>query len=205
MVIIGGLIAVFATAILCRCDRPALGQRQARRRRLLHDRRRAHGRRARYAITSDVDVHRGLISFDRHGRLQPASACGCARTRSTPIFVGVAARDDVDDYLDDTATRTLTDFDFAPFRPQYRTASGDEPPAAPTEQRSGRRPRGHGTQTLDWDVESGGWTLVADERRRLTRASTRPSTPARRSPIIGQVGVDRDRRRARDPGARRRC
>ena len=96
MVIIGSLIAVFAVAILCGAI--ALqwvnGKRDGDGYFTTGD---AHLAADTYAITSDVDVHRGLISLIgkdgfsrvrihvRSNRDAPSSSASPARTRSTTI------------------------------------------------------------------------------------------------------------------------
>ena len=161
MVIIGGLIAVFAAGDPVRGDRPALGQRQARRRRLLHDRRRRTSPPTGYAITSDVDVHRGLISIIGKDGFSRVRIQRALEPRRPAVHRRRRSRTRSHDYLDNTAHTELTDFDLAPFRPQYRTIARRR-----AARRSGRAGdldgvrHGQGDATLDWNVESGGWTLV---------------------------------------------
>jgi hypothetical protein len=114
-----------------------------------------------YAVTNDLDVHRGLVSligkdgFSRV-RIQVHS------DRDARVFVGVARSHDAFLYLQDSRHDVITDFDLAPFRPQYRTTRGDEPPADPAKQSfwvASATSEGRDA-TLDWKVESGPWTLV---------------------------------------------
>jgi hypothetical protein len=112
------------------------------------------------ALTSDLDVHRGLVSVigkDGFSRVR----LHVRSTRSEPVFVGVARSGDVSDYLRNTGATRLSDFNLAPFKPFYTESIGDETPAAPGEQTFWTaKAQGTGTVTLDWDVEPGGWTLV---------------------------------------------
>jgi hypothetical protein len=111
-----------------------------------------------HALTSDLDVHRGLVSV--------IGKDGFSRVRlhvrtERDMFIGVARSLDVNDYLRDTSATRLTDFDLAPFRPYYTETVGDADPGPPGEQDIWTaKAQGSGTLTLDWDVEPGGWTLV---------------------------------------------
>jgi hypothetical protein len=111
-----------------------------------------------HALTSDLDVHRGLVSV--------VGKDGFSRVRlhvrtQRDMFIGVARSLDVNDYLRDSSYTRLTDFDLAPFKPYYTETLGDANPGAPGEQDIWTaKASGTGTLTLNWDVESGGWTLV---------------------------------------------
>lgn len=181
MVIIGGLIAGFGVLVLCGAillhwvngKRDGDGYFTTGDVQLVAD---------TYAITNDLDVHRGLISIigkDGFSRVRIEARS----RRGTPMFIGVARPRDVHDYLDDTEHTVLTDFNLAPFRPQYRTVRGEEPPADPAKQAIWTA---SGETRLDWKVVSGGWTLV------LMNADGSPGVDATVNagaeiPIIGQA------------------
>ncbi len=80
-----------------------------------------------------------------------------------PVFVGIAPTDEVSRYLSGVAHTSVSDVDSWPFEGSYdeRTVAGDRRPAAPGKQpiwaASAQGPR---TQTLDWDVEDGDWSVV---------------------------------------------
>jgi hypothetical protein len=122
-----------------------------------------------HALTSDLDVHRGLVSV--------IGKDGFSRVRlhvraPRPMFVGVARTHDVSAYLGDTTYTRLTDFDLAPFRPYYSGVIGDaSSPDPPGEQNIWTaKAEGTGTLTLDWKVAPGSWTLVlmnADGSRKV--------------------------------------
>jgi hypothetical protein len=180
MVIVGGLILFVAAAILCLAI--ALhwvnGKRDGDGYFKTGD---VHLSSAGYAVTSDVDVHRGLISLigkDGFSRVRIEARS----RRGTPMFVGVARPQDVHDYLDDSGHTVLTDFNLGPFRPQYREVRGDALPTDPAT----RVWTASGEMTLDWKVASGGWTLV------LMNADGRPGVDAivnagAQVPIIGRL------------------
>jgi hypothetical protein len=78
-----------------------------------------------------------------------------------PVFVGIARTDDVSRYLARSAHATLTDVNYDPFKPTYRTAGGTRRPAAPADQTFWvASTHGPGTQTLTWDVKQGNWSVV---------------------------------------------
>ncbi|MDD9369162.1 MAG: DUF4389 domain-containing protein [Acidimicrobiales bacterium] len=77
------------------------------------------------------------------------------------VFIGIGPENDVERYLDDVSHAEITDLDVDPFRATYRTFGGDapdEPPGAETFWAA--QAEGDGTQTLEWDLESGDWTVV---------------------------------------------
>ncbi len=111
-----------------------------------------------YAVTSDdLDID-GIPAGDHvYGkvRLKVRDDAGA------PVFVGIAPTRDVDAYLAGSAHATLTDVDFSPFDPDYSVTAGERSPARP-----GSQPiwaasvEGAGTQTLNWDVKDGHWSIV---------------------------------------------
>jgi hypothetical protein len=111
-----------------------------------------------YAIASDdLDVDGIPLGKDRYGkvRLKVADRGG------KPVFAGIASSRDVDAYLAASAHATLTDLDFSPFKADYRTSRGDRRPAPPAAQDIWvASAQGPGTQTLDWTVKDGSWSVV---------------------------------------------
>jgi len=91
---------------------------------------------------------------------------GAVRVRATssdrtPLFVGVARTADVERYLAGVAHAEVTDFELGPRRTETRFAGGGAPRNAPTEERfRAASASGTGTQTLDWELEKGTWSLV---------------------------------------------
>ena len=75
-----------------------------------------------------------------------------------PVFTGVARTSDVDAYLRGTAHATLTDVDFDPFEPSYRTTRGSAP-ARPADQDFWAA-TGNAGKPLDWKVRDGSWSVV---------------------------------------------
>jgi hypothetical protein len=80
-----------------------------------------------------------------------------------PVFVGIAPTDRVSRYLNGVAHTSVNDVDSSPFEVSYdeNTVTGDRRPAPPGEQRIwAASVQGAGTQTLEWDVEDGDWSVV---------------------------------------------
>ena len=98
----------------------------------------------------------------------PVSAGDLARVRvrastlpARPIFIGIGPRDDVERYLAGVAYDEVVDVDFDPFRVTYRARPGTRLPASPAEQTFwDASATGAGTQSVEWDLESGQWSLV---------------------------------------------
>jgi len=142
-----------------------------------------------HALTSDLDVHRGLVSV--------IGKDGFSRVRlhvqaPRDMFAGVARTEDVNRYLRDTTTTRLTDFDLAPFRPYYAGTLGDRsgldtaPPPPGDQDIWTAKAQGTGTLTLDWDVEPGGWTLVLMNADGSTGVDAQVDAGAK-IPIIGTI------------------
>ena len=98
----------------------------------------------------------------------PVSAGDLARVRvrastltGRPIFIGIGPRDDVESYLAGVAYDEVDDVDFDPFSVTYRRQPGTGVPASPTEQTFwDASATGAGTQSVEWDLEGGQWSLV---------------------------------------------
>jgi hypothetical protein len=79
----------------------------------------------------------------------------------TPAFVGIARSADVERYLGATAHAEITDFEVDPFRAEMRDSGGSGRPAPPGSQDFwAMSAAGSGTQTVDWPVQDGDWTVV---------------------------------------------
>jgi hypothetical protein len=141
-----------------------------------------------YALaTDDLDVNTDMPGwFDEshvlgHIRLKASSRAG------KPIFVGIAPTKDVNAYLRGTGHATVTDVDYSPFRATYRTRAGDRP-APPVAQRFWTASaNGTGTQTVDWKVRGGNWSVVvmnADGSRNVD-AGVKAGSDAPWLPTVG--------------------
>lgn len=109
--------------------------------------------------TDDLDVQGAgwLIDDDVLGKIRLRADA----RNGKPVFIGIARTGDVDRYLSGTAYAQLTDIDYSPFEPTYRDHAGTGSPGVPSEQGIWvASTHGPGTQTLDWDVEDGTWSVV---------------------------------------------
>jgi hypothetical protein len=102
--------------------------------------------------TDDLDVN-GVP-----GSLGRVRVTAQSRNRK-PVFAGIARTRDVDAYLQNTAHKTLTDFDVDPFDPTYRTSRGTAQPARPADQ-SFWAATTDGAKPLEWKVRDGNWSIV---------------------------------------------
>jgi hypothetical protein len=117
-----------------------------------------------YAITSerlDVVLDEGVPSAGRAG---PIASFVLRVTSATPgqeIFVGVGPQDEVAAYLSAVEHSELTQLNFNPFRPTFRTAGGDQLPALPATQDFWNvSAQGPGSQQVESDLRSGSWAVV---------------------------------------------
>lgn len=77
------------------------------------------------------------------------------------VFVGIGPDDDVRAYLDGVGHAELEDVDFDPFEVEYRFVEGGPPEEPPIEQAFWvASVEGRGSQTLEWDIESGRFAVV---------------------------------------------
>jgi hypothetical protein len=115
-----------------------------------------------YAIATDeLDLDLGgpgsVIERDRYGRLRLQATSNAGK----PVFVGIAPTREVSAYLRGTAHSTVADIDTSPFRATYETHHGAARPAPPAAHRFwAASAQGSGRQTVTWDVEDGGWSIV---------------------------------------------
>ncbi len=80
---------------------------------------------------------------------------------TTPVFVGIGRASDVDRYLSGIEQDRIRKVDFDPFRVDYTRRSGDTAPAPPASQNFWvARATGTGSQTLQWNVAGGDWSVV---------------------------------------------
>jgi hypothetical protein len=111
-----------------------------------------------YAIATDeidlgTDVDAAPDDLLGTVRIQSESTSG------RPAFVGIGPSDDVDAYLSGVAYAELTDF--ADGEPEYADHPGDAPAGPPAAEGFWvAESEGADAQTLEWDVESGDWSIL---------------------------------------------
>jgi hypothetical protein len=108
-------------------------------------------------LEMDLDGVSGLVSSPDLGqvRLQVAPESG------DPVFAGIARTADVTSYLDGVAHTEVTDLDYEPFEADYSPQRGERKPAPPAGERIwAASAEGAGSQTLNWKVRDGDWSVV---------------------------------------------
>ena len=111
-----------------------------------------------YALTStSFEVHTSGPAEGLPDALLGEVKVAASSPNGTPLFVGIAASDDVERYLGDVRHETVTGF---ALRPLYEKSGTQALTTAP-EERDIWATRATGTNgDLVWDVDDGDWTLV---------------------------------------------
>ena len=111
-------------------------------------------------LDMDLDGGAWLVDDGEFGEVE----LEVASEGSEPVFVGIARTDDVAGYLRNVDHTRLTDVDADPLgdlEASYRREPGESRPATPADQTFwAASTEGRGTQTLDWRVEDGDWSIV---------------------------------------------
>ncbi len=106
----------------------------------------------------DIDGAEWILNRDNYGKVRLA----VEPRNGKPVFVGIGRTSDVSRYLAQADHDEVTDVEFAPFRANYRRISGAQAPERPGGQRFwAATSQGEGTQTVEWEVEDGSWSIVA--------------------------------------------
>jgi hypothetical protein len=119
----------------------------------------AAGTRALATENLDVDLDGvdWLVDSGELGKVQ----LEVASKGDEPVFVGIARTEDVTSYLRGVDHTLVTDVDADPFEAAYQRESGNRRPAAPAQESFwAASTQGRGTQTLDWRVDDGDWSVV---------------------------------------------
>jgi hypothetical protein len=114
-----------------------------------------------YALTSPaLDIHLGSVT-DWVPKGATADVRIQARTTdASPVFIGIGPSNRVSEYLTNVPHDQITDFGWSS-GVDYRRVSGDGAPSVPgSEDFWAAKQEGSGSQTLDWEVSSGDWTVV---------------------------------------------
>jgi hypothetical protein len=116
-----------------------------------------------YAIVSeDIDVGTdGPDWLFEEGRLATIRIRGSSREPGRELFIGIGPTADVKSYLAGARYDTVTDINFDPFRVTYSPSSGTSQPTTPEGQSFwNASTAGAGTQSLEWDVAKGNWSVL---------------------------------------------
>ena len=116
-----------------------------------------------YAIVSEPqDIDIGSVWVWDWGHLATIKVEGSNDDPSKNIFIGIARESDLRDYLSDVEYDEVIELEINPDKFEYRNRPGSSEPAAPTTQIFwDEKAHGLGTQTMEWELESGTWSLVA--------------------------------------------
>ncbi len=114
-----------------------------------------------YALESD-DLDIGSEGPDwlfEEGRLAKIRIEGTS-TRSTPTFIGIGPKDQVDRYLRSVAHGIVRDVNFDPFRVSIREVPGGRPSPSPGELSIWAASDSGPNPTVTWDLAEGSWVAV---------------------------------------------
>ncbi len=106
-----------------------------------------------------------------------------------PVFVGIGASDQVTAYLAGVEHTELTNVQFAPFRPTYRTVPGTRTPDRPARQTFWAAfEEGSGTQELVTSLQSGNWMVVVMNADGSSSVSV-DLTAGARTALLGPITI----------------
>ena len=115
-----------------------------------------------HAIVSD-DLDIGADGPDwlfEEGRLATVRVRG-ASADDGELFIGIGPTARVREYLTGASYDVVTDLEFDPFRATYSREQGTAVPAEPgAEEFWGASAEGAGTQSVEWEVAKGNWSVV---------------------------------------------
>jgi len=143
-----------------------------------------------YAIvtpSADIDLETAWL-WD-WGNLATFKVEGSNNDPTKQIFMGVAEESDVQAYLSGVEYDEITQFRIHPYRVDYRNHPGTSEPTAPTSQTFWTASvHGAGTQTLEWELETGNYVLVLMNTDGSAGVDLSTVVGAKVPPIFG-VGV----------------
>jgi len=115
-----------------------------------------------YAVVSEpTDIEVGSWWVWDWGDLANFKIEGSNDDSSKNIFMGLADESDLNSYLIDVNYDEVVDIDINPDRLDFRNRPGNSEPAIPTTQDFWLESvNGPGTQTLEWDMQAGTWSLI---------------------------------------------
>lgn len=121
----------------------------------------------RYTVSSYALVSPQLYAFGEGTPERLPFDIGTLRLRATAadpgrdVFIGIAANEDVEEYLEGIQHTVLQEVKFRPFRPGYREVAASSTPALPSLQKFwAASASGPGQQEVTWNLTAGNWTVV---------------------------------------------
>ena len=112
-------------------------------------------------VSEDLDIGTdGPDWLFEEGRLATVRVRG-ASADDRELFIGIGPTAQVREYLAGTSHDVVTDLDFDPFRATYSRSQGTDAPTEPGAERFwGASAEGAGTQSVEWEVAKGNWSVV---------------------------------------------
>jgi hypothetical protein len=166
LVVVGGLGALFASLLLVLGGLALWGDSQKDERGYVMTDTRRFDADTRALASENLDVNLdgadwvfdetdlGKVTLDVESRAEK------------PVFVGIARTGDVSDYLRGVAHTEVSDLDYGgpwgdDLHADYQDRGGSGRPATPAESDIWvASKQGSGSQTLDWDISDGNWSVV---------------------------------------------
>jgi hypothetical protein len=115
-----------------------------------------------YAVAAEAVFEGDWVWWYRH-----PTTVRIRMTGERPVFLGIAARADLEAYLSDVSYSEIERIDFDDYRKdrvwttEYSDHIGPNAPTPPSDQMFWHASaQGEGTQTLTWEIEPGDWMLV---------------------------------------------
>jgi hypothetical protein len=112
-------------------------------------------------ITTPADIHIDSVWIWNQQNPIAIKAKATSNDSAKPIFIGIARSSDLSDYLSGVSYDEVTSFTSIPPRLEFRHFSGNTVPPPPTTRTFWvTSTSGIGTQSLQWNVISGSYSLV---------------------------------------------
>jgi hypothetical protein len=112
-------------------------------------------------VTRSADINLEPSWFTKRDNPITIRVEGSTEDSAKQIFIGIARQSDLNNYLSGANYDEISDFTFRPFHTQYIQHSGTAKPASPATQTFWvASATGSGTQTMQWNVTSGTYSLV---------------------------------------------
>ncbi len=141
-------------------------------------------------ITHPADIHAEPRWYWGQGNLATIKVEGSSASSSKQIFIGIARESDLEPYLSGVNYDEITGFNFYPHRVEYRNHPGTSKPAAPTSQTFWMvSAHGAGFQKLQWELETGSYSLVLMNDDGSAPIDMRVSVGARIPQVLFAIGL----------------
>lgn len=112
-------------------------------------------------VTEPADIDLGAAWIWDWSNLVTFKVKGYNDDPSKQIFMGIAEESDLDTYLYDVEYDEITEFSIHPYEIDYRYHPGSSRPTAPSSQTFWTSSaHGPGTQSVEWTLETGTYSLV---------------------------------------------